>query len=87
LGGTIGQPDEGTLTGGAFTLSGGFWAGSGSSSPATQLRPLSAADQHINPEHGAQRQCTAPQPFPFSHRKLSILIAFSQLRLICIYKK
>jgi hypothetical protein len=27
LGGTIGQPDAGTLTGGAFTLAGGFWAG------------------------------------------------------------
>ena len=27
LGGTIGQPDEGTLTGGACTLSSGFWAG------------------------------------------------------------
>jgi hypothetical protein len=26
LGGTIGQPDAGTLTGGAYTLSDGFWA-------------------------------------------------------------
>jgi hypothetical protein len=27
LGGTVGQPDAGTLTGGAFVLSGGFWLG------------------------------------------------------------
>jgi hypothetical protein len=26
LSGTIGQPDAGTLTGGSFTLQGGFWA-------------------------------------------------------------
>lgn len=28
LGGTIGQPDTGTLTGGPFTIVGGFWAAS-----------------------------------------------------------
>ena len=27
LGGTLGQTDAGTLTGGGFTLTGGFWAG------------------------------------------------------------
>jgi|GEM_PF-735126 len=27
LGGTIGQPDAGTLTGGAYALNGGFWQG------------------------------------------------------------
>ena len=27
LGGTIGQPDAGVLTGGAYTLAGGFWGG------------------------------------------------------------
>jgi hypothetical protein len=27
LGGTVGQPDAGLLTGGDFTLGGGFWAG------------------------------------------------------------
>lgn len=27
LGGTIGQPDAGVMTGGQFTLVGGFWAG------------------------------------------------------------
>lgn len=30
LTGTIGQPDAGTLTGGALSLQGGFWAASGS---------------------------------------------------------
>ena len=27
LGGTIGQPDAGAMTGGAYTLAGGFWSG------------------------------------------------------------
>lgn len=27
LGGTIGQPDAGTMTGGTYSLGGGFWAG------------------------------------------------------------
>ena len=27
LGGTIGQPDAGTLSGGGYTLDGGFWGG------------------------------------------------------------
>jgi hypothetical protein len=27
LGGTVGQPDAGALSGGGFTLSGGFWSG------------------------------------------------------------
>jgi len=27
LGGTIGQPDAGVLSGGSYTLSGGFWGG------------------------------------------------------------
>jgi len=27
LGGTIGQPDAGLLTGGSYTLGGGFWGG------------------------------------------------------------
>ena len=27
LGGTIGQPDAGVLSGGGYTLSGGFWGG------------------------------------------------------------
>jgi len=29
LGGTIGQPDAGVLSGGTFTLSGGFWGPGG----------------------------------------------------------
>ena len=27
LGGTVGQPDAGALTGGEYTLNGGFWGG------------------------------------------------------------
>jgi len=27
LGGTVGQPDAGALTGGGYTLTGGFWGG------------------------------------------------------------
>ena len=33
LGGTIAQPDAGSLTGGTFTLSGGFWAGQAAPTP------------------------------------------------------
>lgn len=29
LGGTIGQPDAGLLSGGGYTLAGGFWGGGG----------------------------------------------------------
>ncbi|GAB4411451.1 MAG: hypothetical protein Kow00123_25230 [Anaerolineales bacterium] len=29
LGGTVGQPDAGALSGGAYTLLGGFWAATG----------------------------------------------------------
>jgi hypothetical protein len=29
LGGTIGQPDAGSMTGGSFEITGGFWAGAG----------------------------------------------------------
>jgi hypothetical protein len=36
LGGTIGQPDAGTLTGGGYTLSGGFWGG-GRLAPASKV--------------------------------------------------
>lgn len=33
VGGTIGQPDAGMMSGGQFTLVGGFWAGAGAPSP------------------------------------------------------
>jgi hypothetical protein len=33
LGGTVGQPDAGRLSGGSFTLSGGFWSGGGAVEP------------------------------------------------------
>ena len=32
FGGTIGQPDAGTLTGGGYTVQGGFWGGLAASS-------------------------------------------------------
>lgn len=35
LGGTIGQPDAGTLSGGDYTLGGGFWGGGAAVEPAT----------------------------------------------------
>jgi hypothetical protein len=35
LGGTIGQPDAGTSSGGAYTLVGGFWPGAESVVPIT----------------------------------------------------
>ena len=35
LGGTIGQPDAGVLSGGGYTLAGGFWRG-GAQQPAKQ---------------------------------------------------
>jgi len=35
LGGTIGQPDAGTLSGGDFTLGGGFWGGGAAVAPTT----------------------------------------------------
>jgi hypothetical protein len=49
LGGTIGQPDAGALSGGAYALSGGFWAGGVSAvvgipesgaGPGTGVRPI-----------------------------------------------
>lgn len=40
LGGTIGQPDAGTLSGGSFTLDGGFWAAvAGTPLPTTTSTP------------------------------------------------
>lgn len=37
LSGTIGQPDTAVLTGGSFTLTGGFWAGATSRDPCNLL--------------------------------------------------
>lgn len=36
LGGTIGQPDAGTLSGGGYMLVGGFWGGAGPAGEASQ---------------------------------------------------
>lgn len=37
LGGTVGQPDAGTISGGPYTVEGGFWSG---------LRPADGVDQY-----------------------------------------
>ena len=37
LGGTIGQPDAGVMSGGSFTLTGGFWAGATGGNPCNLL--------------------------------------------------
>jgi hypothetical protein len=39
LGGTIGQPDAGRLTGGMYTLDGGFWGGAGGPTPTSTNTP------------------------------------------------
>src|SRR5438045_6444519 len=36
LGGTIGQPDAGSMSGGAYTLTGGFWGAAGATPLPTQ---------------------------------------------------
>jgi hypothetical protein len=38
LGGTIGQADAGTMSGGSYTLAGGFWSGLVAWSNSTQFR-------------------------------------------------
>ena len=40
LGGTIGQPDAGTSTGGTYTLSGGFWGGGAAAIEYNLFLPL-----------------------------------------------
>jgi hypothetical protein len=37
LGGTIGQPDAGLLTGGVYTLGGGFWGGGAAAAPGNRI--------------------------------------------------
>jgi hypothetical protein len=37
LGGTIGQPDAGLLTGEDYTLGGGFWSGGAAAAPGNQI--------------------------------------------------
>ena len=40
LGGTIGQPDAGVLSGGGYTLAGGFWGGGGAAAQYRIYLPL-----------------------------------------------
>lgn len=37
LNGTVGQPDAGAMSGGGFTLTGGFWSGVGNVAPTPKL--------------------------------------------------
>jgi hypothetical protein len=39
LGGTVGQPDAGQLTGGSYKLGGGFWGGGAAAPPPTPIGP------------------------------------------------
>lgn len=49
LGGTIGQPDAGTLAYGPFTLRGGFWTGGAASSVGVDETPPPALAFHFFP--------------------------------------
>jgi uncharacterized membrane protein len=44
LGGTVGQPDAGSLSGGGYTLGGGFWGGAAIEYPV--YLPLVLRDSH-----------------------------------------
>ena len=46
LGGTIGQPDAGTLSGGSYTLAGGFWGGAVAAPAQRHLYLPLAARKH-----------------------------------------
>ena len=48
VGGTIGQPDPGQLSGGSYTLAGGFW-------PGGPAGPAAAADLRASNESGSLR--------------------------------
>lgn len=54
LGGTIGQPDAGTLTGGGITLRGGFWFGG--------LASVSGTDEGAPPAFAFRLLQTTPNP-------------------------
>jgi hypothetical protein len=56
VGGTIGQPDAGVMSGGSFTLTGGFWPAA--SVPAVGVNIVSA-----NPPAAAGNPYTPGQPF------------------------
>jgi FlgD Ig-like domain len=59
LGGTIGQVDAGTLTGGAWTLAGGFWGGG--------RAPVTAVSDE-SPVPGLTLRFEAPSPNPVHFR-------------------
>ena len=49
LGGTIGQPDAGTLSGGTYTLVGGFWGGAAAEFPTPTATPTSTPTSTATP--------------------------------------
>jgi hypothetical protein len=49
LGGTIGQPDAGTLSGGSYTLVGGFWGGAAAELPTATATPTSTPTSTATP--------------------------------------
>jgi len=66
LGGTIGQPDAGTLSGGAFVLSGGFWSVALTVAPptptATQTLPPGATSTPTVPSSPSPTSSVSPTP-------------------------
>lgn len=60
LGGTIGQPDAGTLAGGAFTLRGGFWSGG--------VGAVVGVPEDAPPAIAFRLYATTPNPVQFQSR-------------------
>ena len=62
LGGTIGQPDAGRLSGGAYSLSGGFWAGI-QVVDALPRRPASPRRRPPRSRRARRRRALRPRPW------------------------
>lgn len=62
LGGTIGQPDAGQLTGGTLTVSGGFWSGGGAT--ATAVADPGVLDPALADASVLTFRLHAPRPNP-----------------------
>jgi len=65
LGGTIGQPDAGTLSGGAFVLQGGFWSAGVAAvtpTPTVSASPTRTASPVVTATRTATSTPTGPSP-------------------------
>lgn len=62
LGGTIGQPDAGQLSGGTLTVSGGFWSGGGTT--ATAVADPGVLDPALADASALTFRLHAPRPNP-----------------------